>query len=318
MTENKKNIERTIEFTLSGDAIHDGRVSVKLFTAMLSSIQSVVNNLAKSRLEIDPSIPGRMPSDIAVHTELYLVKTKEGSLTAELAFPEKTEDMFPEFPDFEDKLINDTQNVIDALSRRDKRKLVKVVPNPKYRQRIIRDLLRISPGTREDYSFNIRVGSGKNISLVKPDREEIPVLLEIPSSDKTPDVYQAMVHAIGLAEIEEGDIKRWIETYDLQEEEIDLERSWRPKSISWSGHEYLFAHPIVCAVSQEKDEFIIEYEPLNIVAFGETREIAQESFSREFHVLSKEIAEEDDNNLTKDAQVLKEKMTGIIKSVNIK
>lgn len=317
MTEKKNKSERTIEFTLSGDAVQDGRVSVKLFASSLYKIQSVVNNLAKSRLKIDPSIPGRLSSDIAVHTELYLIKTKEGSFTAELAFPQKTEDLFPDYPDFEENIISDTQGVLDAISNKDKSKLKNILPNPRYRQRVIKDIVSITPGEREDYSLNIRVGGGEKISMLKPNREEISVLMDLPTPIEKFETHKSIVLATGLAEMEEGTIKNWLETYDVQEEEFDLERSWRPKKISWASHIYILTHPIVCVVIQEKKGFTVEYSPLKIYTLGETREEAQEAFSEEFDILYNEFAEEEDHHLTKDAQELKLVILNLIKTIQI-
>lgn len=72
---------------------------------------------------------------------------------------------------------------------------------------------------------------------------------------------------------------------------------------------------ITCDVKQEDDYVIIEYEPLGIMAYSNDMKSAIECFNEEFEMLYRNYFLEDDNNLTKDAIILKNNISKLIEGV---
>lgn len=310
--------KRTLQIVLSGEAVVDGRVSVSLFTNTLRTIQDVVVQVAKSRLQKDPSKRGPAPSVIRRECELFLIRTEPGSLHAYMELPEKEATLFPELPDFGEMVLEDTKNILDSIGEADEKRLHSIIPNPAYRARIVGNIAKVAPAEDSDYHLEYRTADEPPRALVRPSKDVVARLValpRIPREEEIPGPRQIFVEAKGLAEVYEGDITKWIETYDVVELELDFERAWRPREIKSRGRVFRLIHPIACAIEKQAGLFISEYEPLGILAHGETREDVIRAFSREFAVLWDAIVQEPDSGLTEDAKTIKCKLLELVKEV---
>lgn len=312
------NSKRILQISLSGEAVLDGRVSVSLFTNTLRAVQDVVIQVAKSRLQKDPAKTGPTPSVIRRECELFLVRTESGSLHAYLELPEKEATLFPHLPDFGESVLEDTKNILDSIGDANEKKLHSIIPNAAYRARIVSNVARIAPAEDSDYRLQYRTPDQPPRALVRPPKDVAARLVALPSvhpEKEKPAARRTFVEAKGLAEVSEGNITKWIETYDMVELELDFERAWRPREINVERRLFRLTHPIACAIEKQEGLFVSEYEPLGIVACGETREEVIRAFSYEFSILWDGIAQESDSRLTEDAQALKKKLMELVREV---
>ncbi len=312
------NSRRRLEIVLSGSAVVDGRVSVVLFTKTIQSVQETLIQLAKSRSQEDPAKKGPIPSSILRECELFLVKVKPGSgLHALMELPEKQPSLFPNIPDFAESALEDTKNSLIAIANQDSEKLRKVIPNPIYRHRVVNKVAKIAPGIDSDYHLEVRTQNEPPIVLVRPSKEAIIRLEALPpTQEKKLGPRRTLVDARGLAEIDKGNITKWIETYDMAELEFDFEHAWRPHEIKAKGKLFILAHPIACVIVEEHKELLVsEFEPLGILAYGENRAEVIRAFSHEFAILWDAIAQEPEAQLTEDARLLKKKLNEMVKEV---
>ena len=74
----------------------------------------------------------------------------------------------------------------------------------------------------------------------------------------------------------------------------------------------LLAIRLECEALLADDVFIIEYEPLSIIAYGETEGAAKDMFQDYFAWLWGQYAEADDSVLTADAVALKRRLWRIV------
>jgi hypothetical protein len=306
---------RTLEIVLSGGAVLDGRVSVALFTKTIQSIQDVLIQIAKSRLKEDPAKSGPTPANILRECELFLVKVEPGSLRASVELPRKQPTLFPDLPDFAEEALEDTKKSLRAISEENSKEFSKILPNPVYRQRILEKVVKIAPTPDSDYRLEVKIPNEPPISLLRPTKEAIVRLEALPPRPPKEEALgprRAVVEAKGLAEVDHGDITKWIETYYMDELEFDFEHAWRPREIRVAGMLFRLAHPIACPFQEKGGLLVSEYEPLGILAYGETREEVIRAFSHEFGVLWEAIVQQPDNQLTEDAKILKDKLHKLV------
>jgi hypothetical protein len=83
--------------------------------------------------------------------------------------------------------------------------------------------------------------------------------------------------------------------------------------IACANWRFTLRQPILIQESYERGIWTQRYEPLGILAFGQSREEATEAFCVEFACCWEEIACEEDDNLTADARELKGRLRSIVK-----
>ena len=305
---------RKIEVTLAGDAVQDGRVSVSLFAKSLQSIQEVVFQIAGSRLKRE--MKGPVPAVIRKACELFLVRTEPGSLSAVLELPEKETSLLQDEPDFSEEVIEDTKKVIEAFAEVDEAKLQQTLPQPALRRRIVNHIRAIAPSDGSDYRLSFRFNGGPPRMLIRPSKENLYRLVPIPASyEKIEEPSLKFVEAKGMAQMENGDIKKWVETYEVSELDLNPDHVWRPSKIRAKGKLFYLAHPIACVIEKQDDLLFSEDATLGIIAYGDSREEVIREFSEEFAVLWDVIAQEEDNLLTQDALSLKRKLIKLVRKV---
>ena len=305
---------RKIEVTLAGDAVQDGRVSVSLFAKTLQSVQEVVFQIAGSRLKRE--MKGPVPAVIRKSCELFLVRTEPGSLSAVLELPEKETSLFQDEPDLSEEVIEDTRKVIEAFVEVDDAKLQQTLPQPSLRRRVVNHLRAIAPSDGSDYRLSFRFNGGPPRMLIHPSKESLYKLAPIPASyEKISEPTLKFVEAKGLAQMENGDIKKWVETYEVAELDLDPDHVWRPSKIRAKGKLFHLAHPIACVIEKQDDLLFSEDANLGIIAYGDSREEVIREFSEEFAVLWDVIVQEEDSLLTQDALALKGKLMKLVRKV---
>ena len=305
---------RKIEVTLAGDAVQDGRVSVSLFAKTLQSIQEVVFQIAGSRLKRE--MKGPVPAVIRKACELFLVRTEPGSLSAVLELPEKETSLFQDKTDFSEDVIEDMRKVIEAFAEVDEAKLQQTLPQPSLRRRIVNHIRAIAPSDGSDYRLSFRFNGGPPRMLIRPSKESLYRLAPIPDSyEKIEEPALKFVEAKGMAQMENGNIKKWVETYEVAELDLDPDHVWRPRKINAQGKSFHLAHPIACVIEKQDDLLFCEDANLGIIVYGDTREEVMREFSNEFATLWDIIAREEDSLLTEDARLLKRRLTELVRKV---
>jgi len=311
-----KGKSRQIEITLAGDAVRDGRVSVSLFAKTLQSIQEIVFQIAGSYLKRD--MKGPMPAIIKEKCELFLVRTMPGSLQAVLELPEKQTTLFPDEADFSEDVIESTRTVIDAVVDLDEAKLVQTIPQPHLRRRVIQRIRSIAPAAGSDYRLSFRFNGGAPKTLFRPSKESMIRLAAMPVAFETIEIEEPVLKFVdvkGVAQLKDGNIKKWVETYEISELNNDLDHAWRPQEIKSKGRVFHLAHPIACVIEKQDDLLYTENTSLSIIVYGSTREEVIQEFSDEFAILWDVIASEEDEKLTLDALVLKRKFIALVRKV---
>lgn len=309
--------KRTIIIELKTKIAKKSKISVSLLSNTLKSIQEVIFQLGKSRIEREPSIPGPYPNMLRRELELFFIKAEPGSLTATLEFPEKEATLFQDFPDFTEQISEDVYNVIKGI-KEDRAEIIhKCVPNSKYRKRILSELTPIIPQKKTDYEISFKFGDKPLISeLERPRNDQLLTYIGPVEEIKKEKPTEAVIQARCLATIkEDGELDKIIDVlnYELFEE-MDL-RTYRTSEIEWLNRRFILSHEIACDVRKEASLIVIEFEPLKIRAYNFSREEAIKDFAEEFSFIWDNYAKEDDKNLTSDAISLKGQLLSVVKKI---
>jgi hypothetical protein len=83
--------------------------------------------------------------------------------------------------------------------------------------------------------------------------------------------------------------------------------------LACGGLRFVLREPIPVQESYECGTWTQRYEPLGILAYGQSREEATEAFCADFACCWEEIVREEDDNLTADARELKGTLLSIVK-----
>lgn len=308
------NSKRTLEIVLAGRAVVDGRVPVSLFSKVIQSVQDIVIQIAQSNLNKDPTKKGRVSSNIKKECELFLTKTEPGSYTARMELPKKSLPLFPERLDFAEEALKDTKNSLSAIADEDIEGLNNIIPNPIFRRRILEKVTDMLPPKDSDYRLEVRYQKEPPVKLIRTKKESIALIEALPVSppEEALVTQHKVVEAQGLAEVRNGNITKWIETYDIAELEFDFENAWTPKEIKAEGKLFKLAHPIACTFQKQEGLFVSEFKPLGIIAYGETHQEVIQAISQEFAILWQGIVQKPNSVLTEDAKILKEKLQGMV------
>jgi hypothetical protein len=310
--------KRKIEITLSGDAVQDGKVSVSLFTRALQSIQEILYQVADAHARRESKSGKIKTSAVKRECELFLVDVAPGSLHATLALPEREPSLFPDYPEFCEVAMAETGDVLVAVSENDDIKLKKVLPDSEVRRRVIDKIQRIAPGEDSDYALSVRLDKGPSKSLLRPSPEFAAKLEDrplSPSEVREPDIR--FVEAKGMAQVKDGNIKKWVETFEISELDVNPEHVWRSRLLKAKGRIFHLSHPVACVIEKQENLFFSDDDFLGIVAHGDSREDVIREFSDEFAAIWDGIAQKEDHRLTQDAQLLKKKLLELVRKVEL-
>jgi hypothetical protein len=147
--------------------------------------------------------------------------------------------------------------------------------------------------------------SNRHISCFYPPEFEEMVRELIPGS---------LVEVEGSATLNDrGDVDRIEEIIDVRPIQL--------VPLYWSrivySRRFILKKPIRILPDVMDGVWVHEYEPLGIIAYGRTRSESLEAFRMEFAVLWDEYAQEEDENLTDDAQELKRAINELVASVEV-
>lgn len=305
--------DRSIVVKLEGEAIKDGRVSVRLLTKTLGSLQATVFQLANARLERNPSTRGRPPQRIERECELFLAYIKSGSIMATLELPPQEASLFEDLPDFGSQLLSDVKNVAESLADGNPELLKETVPQPSFRKRIVQYMLQVIPAESADYRLSLGFGNVPPRKIVRPDTGTVVELADI-SEPRQLYPEEVIVDAKCIVRLsEEGAKLVSMVDYEVIEEQ-DL-RPFRPATLRWKTLEFTLKHEIACSVTKEDHLVVVEYEPLGIRAYAATRDQAIKNLDEEFSFLWQQYAQEEEVGLSGDAARLRAVLLDLVEEV---
>lgn len=312
-------LDRSFTIKLINKELKNGKVSVRLLTKTLNSLQKVVYDLGNSRINREAVRQGRHPSEIERDCELFLLKAEPGSITTLLAFPPKEANLAAGLPDLSDVVLKDLKEVFTSMKNQDKDRFIKTIRDPHWRQKVILDLKHVLPSEKDDYEFLVKFDDAEDFqNYRRPSNEEMVVFIDDIESKISPSAFveeETEIRAHCRAKIRddgEPDITKVID-YEI----INDTRPYRFDEITWGSEKFMFRHEIACSVKIEEDYYVIEYEPLGISVCGKTRDEAIEEFKEEISMLWHAYALENDDRLTRDAQELKQKIIEHMEGVQI-
>ncbi len=307
-------IKRTILINIVSKRLKKSGVPISILSNTLRNIQQATYILGNSRIEREPSGAGPYSSIMKRELELFFVKAEPGSLTAALELSEKEALLFPDYPDFGEKITEDLNNVFFAIKEQNSAIIQKTIPSGEYRKRILNELVPVLPKKQADYEVSFRFGAFPMISRIeRPSEDQITKLIGPYEGIKKVKPTEAVITARCLARLkEDGKLDKIINVlnYELFEE-LDL-RPFRTTEIHWLNRKFILLHEIACDVRKEDSLIIIEYEPLKIRAYSFSREEAIKDFEEEFALIWDNYAKEEDANLTSDAIALKKLLLSLV------
>ncbi|MGE5630750.1 MAG: hypothetical protein ACM3TR_06575 [Caulobacteraceae bacterium] len=295
-----------------------GRVSVKTLIKTLDTLQKAVYDIGSVLIDRDPSTPGRTPAPVEKVCELYLIKADPGSLTATVSFPQRRMDLVPGIPDATDRVANNFKNIVRGIMRNDDTLIKNTIQNQKYRRKVISEINSILPTNTSDYEMYFDFEDKGFERIERPDEENLKELIGECTEEEIRPTFQeleAKVHCRIFVD-DSGKIRDFGEVYDF--ETLEDIRPHKVQSLYWNGEVFNLDKEIICEVKKEEGYYLIEYEPLGIIAYAKTREEAIKEFNEEFSMIYHAYGQEDESNLTQDAIDLKNTINSIVGSVQFK
>ena len=240
----------------------------------------------------------------AVAPDIY---TENEEFTSNIKIWEKT--AYNEYKDVIIKGDFEKPDYIDKISQRF---------SEEERSKIYKPLFD-SFGDGKEYQFLIldskmqveksRIKPGKeNMKLYIP---KISKLKKITPEYKTMEIYAKVEKDADIKSLKKGSIK---EVLFYKAIEADT-YPYISNEISFENHKYILDEEIECRVKFEEENYIIEYDDLDIVVWGESREEAEQAFAFAFDSLYSNYAVESNENLTEKAINLKKKINSLVREV---
>ena len=110
-----------------------------------------------------------------------------------------------------------------------------------------------------------------------------------------------------------GDVEQIEEVIDITMVQPIIPLNWT--RVDYGNRRFVLNEQIQIQQDFRGSMWICEFKPLGILGYGESRHEAVNSLRRDFAICWDNIAQEDDKNLTLDAQELKQKLRGLVKEV---
>jgi len=308
--------DRSIRIHIATKHTKEKRVPLVLLADVFLNIQRASYLIGNYRIQRNPSTTGRYADSIRRELELFIVRAEPGSVAATIEFPNKEASLFPDFPDFAEKILEDLNNITVGIKQKSKSLVHKAIGIPQYRKKIVSLLTDIMPREGADYGISFQYGGHPAVETVEhPGADCIYELVgKVPEAAAKP--HDAVIQARCLARIaDDGKIKRVLDVLEYELfEELDM-RPYRVQEIEWEHRVFVLNKEIACGVRKEEAIIIIEYEPLNIRSYNYSREEAIRDFAEEFSVLWDTYVKEVEGNLTSDAIDLRNKLLSLVKEV---
>jgi hypothetical protein len=219
--------------------------------------------------------------------------------------------------DVGEEALQDLRTVVESIVNNEPARICQAIPDARYRYRILRTVSTGLPREGADYELSLRLGDAPAVTqILRPPRERLRALAQVeePSPEEVP-AEEVLVDAVCRARVSpEGELSPRDITAIIEWEPIEAPdlRPYRPMEVSWGKRRLVLRHEIACGVSREDDLYIVEYEPLGIRAYAESREAAIRDFNEEFILLWDEYAATLDEALTSDAIDLKRRLVELV------
>ena len=121
----------------------------------------------------------------------------------------------------------------------------------------------------------------------------------------------SLVEVKGVATLNDrGDVERIEQIVDISMVLPIIPLSW--SRVDYGNRRFLLKEQIQIRQDFRDDVWVCEFQPLGILAYGLSRRDALECFRRDFALSWDDIAQEQDDKLTMDAQELKTKFLGLV------
>lgn len=308
---------RSLTVKLEGQAVADGRVSVRLLAKTLDGIQAAAYEIGRARLARDPGAWALKPSVVDRACELFLTRTEPGSLTAVLELPTQGNALFSDLPPtLGEEVLADVKEVLDSMSTDDPAHLSEVLPDPAHRRRVVSTIAKLLPDEKSDYSMSVGFDQeAQALQITRPDPDKLCRLVDADeppkrNTERAEALYEGKFIADSNPDGTPGKIRSILAFELIEEEDI---RPYRTAEVDWEGRRFIFSEEIACSVSKHEHLVVLEFEPLDIRICAPTRADAIRDFAEEFAFLWDEYVMADDLELTQDAVALKHRIQKLAK-----
>lgn len=189
--------------------------------------------------------------------------------------------------------------------------------SPEERSRIYKPLFTASQSDRP-FKLFLLDAKGKKLNLRQPDKSFTDQYF--PKKEKVKKekpVYRfAKIYAkIGGKETATDLSKKDIKKVFLIEEMEHGTYPFSPDIIKYDEKLYVLHEKLTCDVNFENQVYVVSFSPLNLCVWGVTREEAETAFNFSFHALYQNFALAEDETLSEEAIVLKNKLLAIVKAI---
>lgn len=273
---------------------------VKVLNAYVSSYKSYIEIKLKSENKPEDQI-----KDILNNTQLLVVNTEFNSYHNSLApynpTNQVTTSLFNKYKT--DILEVDIDNYSDLRQLREHftKEELSAIYSP------------IFNATSKNYNLKIKTDNGIIRKVKKPTKSFEtyfkPTKIKEPvKKDDKDKIFQVFVQSHDLKSISKKDI---IYSTELEHETYPH----TVEKISYHDKDIYLHESITCEVEFKDDLYFIIYSDLNIEVWGQSRKEAIEAFNFTFYSLVMNYAQEEDDNLTDDAIILKSKLNTMIRLI---
>jgi len=307
---------RQIELKITGQAVKNGRVPLCLLTQKLNCTQEALYQIATAKAVADRDLSrgGRIPGLVKRQCELFLVETGQGSFSARLELPPPVPELFDLFPDLAEQSLSEFREAVEGVAIGDRERLARILPDQAARRVVVNTVYVLLPAAKDDYGLDIGLaGKPTLVGLARPPKDSLRTMIgPIEPSAEPSQAALTMIRATCLARFDAAgkpDIDKVLE-YEI----LADEHQYRPAQIAWGVRAFSLEHEIACAVTFEDDLWVVEYEPLGIRAYAETRGQAIQEFDEEFAAVWDAYASVPDDQLTDDAIDLKQRLMSLVVS----
>jgi len=297
------------------------RTSLRVLAQVLASVQRTAHDLGRQRAARDPRFSGHSQADIERECELFVTELRYGSFEATLDVAEPAPGLFPEYghPTLGQVVVDDLDRVAEALAMESEERVRQVLPDARWRKRVLEMLARSLPARSDEY--RVMWGSGGLRPLHRPTREAVLALTGLPEGEflvreRADD--DVLVEGTCVARLGKDGrpvtVREWLDFSVVLQEDT---RPYRTDHLTWGNRLFRLAHEIACSVAVEDHLIVVQYEPLGIRAYAPTREAAIRDFAEEFAFLWDDYAHARDEELTRRAVGLKRHLRELVREVEV-
>ena len=303
--------------------------------AKVASVIKVLNNLNKSYtqfLEIEflknekfkatYDSNSKVLDTLKEDLDLLIVDLNFSSFEAALApnLLEKQPSIFKnEVLEWKKNTFNSYKNLIILGQYRDPSYLQNVVERytSKERRKIFQPLFA-SAGDGNDYILSIVNNNRETIQVItRPDNSYAELLtpkIQIGKDESEYGIAQVYIRIKKDQEQPKLNNKSVKEILHYEELEHDT-YPFKPNIIKFGKKLFILKEKLECQVNYEDTTYVIKSDYLDILVWGDTREEAEDAFNFTFFSLYNNYGQEEDKNLSDDAQQLKRNLISVIDSV---